>query len=304
MDYKVELDMYSGPLDLLLHLVTRDELTIEKIPVARIADQFLAYLENLRHIDIEVAGDFLVMAARITEMKSRALLPMLTTEDEEMDSELLADESDLIQRLLEYRGFKDISRWLRGSMTSRSRIFPHGPFPLLEEEKPEEEPLLPEGVTVWDLFSAFLRIRKEVMLDEIQTVVYDDVPIEDHIQEILERIQRDGWMSFSHILPPKAGRLYIVGAFLALLELIRQKRIRVEQEEDFDHIRIETVSAEEAARLEALQEQTDRESAIRSSDVEGAEQPPPAESGDSAKERGGFVDADGSDAYHGSEGGT
>ncbi|MHC5038942.1 MAG: segregation and condensation protein A [Planctomycetota bacterium] len=240
MDYKVELDVYSGPLDLLLHLVSRDELTIERIPVARIADQFVDYLENLSHIDIEVAGDFLVMAARLTEMKSRALLPQLPTDDEELDPDLLSEKSDLIQRLLEYRGFKEVSRWLRERYNRRRLLFNRGRFtPPEEGEEEEEEPLNLEGISVYDLFSAYIRIRQEVSLDKAVNLVYDDVPIEDHIELILERVEKEGLIRFSHLMPPTAGKLYIIGAFLALLELIRQHRVAVDQEEDFGTIRVQ-----------------------------------------------------------------
>ncbi len=244
MSYTVELDVYCGPLDLLLHLVGRDELTIEGIPVARVADQFVAYLEGLSIIDIEIAGDFLVMAARLTEMKSRALLPTPTSEDEGLDPELLAEESDLIQRLLEYRVYKEASRWLRRRKDRRALLYSRrivSPFEEEEEEKEdeEEETLLPDGVTIYDIFSSFLRISKEILLEDLKPVVYDDVPIEDHILHIVEHIRKKGLSAFSHVVPPTAGKLYLIGAFLALLELIRQNRVNAEQEEDFGDIRIE-----------------------------------------------------------------
>ncbi|MHC4600389.1 MAG: segregation and condensation protein A [Planctomycetota bacterium] len=244
MSYKVELDVYSGPLDLLLHLIARDELTVERIPVARVADQFVKYLEGLTRIDIEVAGDFLVMAARLTEMKSRALLPQLTTEDEEIDPDLLSEESDLIQRLLEYRGFKDASRWLRSHRDYRALLYSRrAALPELETEDLEEEAVLPDSITVYDLLSAYHRLSREVMLDEVHTVVYDDVPIEEHIQILLDRIEKEEGLAFSYLMPPGANKLYVIGAFLALLELIRQKKILVEQEEDFGGISVERPAA-------------------------------------------------------------
>lgn len=251
MHYKVELDVYCGPLDLLLHLVRRDELTIEGIPVARIADQFVKYLESIARIDIELAGDYLVMAARLTEMKSRALIPRITTEDEDLDPDLLADQSDLIQRLLEYRSFKDLSRKLRDRFEVRKRRFTRSMFPELprEDPKPEAADLeeLLAGVTITDLFSAFQRISKEVLLDDVRTVYYDDVPIERHVELVLERIQEKGAFAFSHILPEQARKEYIIGAFLALLELIKLRKIAIDQPDDFGEISImppQTVTSE------------------------------------------------------------
>jgi segregation and condensation protein A len=238
-DYKVELDVYCGPLDLLLHLVKREELTIETIPVARIADQFVRFLERLGSIDLDVAGDYIVMAARLTELKSKALLPVPPSEDEELSEDLLSDESDLIRKLLEYRVFKDLAKLLRRLAERRGRLFPRVLFPDVGDAS--EEITLEDilgNVTALDLFSAFQRIGREVLLEESRTVVYDEIPIERHILRVLERLEKEGALVFSHILPPNVRKGFIIGAFLALLELIKRKRIDIEQNEDFGSIRI------------------------------------------------------------------
>jgi segregation and condensation protein A len=252
MDYKVELDVYCGPLDLLLHLVRREELTIETIPVARVADQFVRYLENLGNVDLDVAGDYLVMAARLTELKSKALLPVAPAEDEELSDDLLSDESDLIQRLLEYRVFKDLARLLRRMAEARAKLFPRSMFPDVGDAAAEAtiEDLL-GNITALDLFSAFQRIGREILLEENRTVVYDEIPIEKHIERLLERMEKEGVLAFSRLLPPNALKAYIIGAFLALLELIKRKKVDILQEEDFGEIRIQAKPPEEALPLAA-----------------------------------------------------
>ena len=228
-DYRVHLEIFAGPLDLLLYLVRKEEVDIYDIPIAKITDQYLHYLEMLKSLDIDLASDFLVMAATLMEIKSAMLLPR--AEPDQLQADELGDpRAELIRQLLEYKRFKDAANLLEAAAGEHGQRFsrPAG----IERLRPDAEPELDiEQVSVWDLLEAFDSICKATGAITDTRLIKDDTPIDLYQVEILARLQTEGPMPFVRIFERAPSRVVMIGLFLALLELIRAKLVWAEQPE-------------------------------------------------------------------------
>src|SRR5438128_3958345 len=244
MEYQVELDSFCGPLDLLLYLVKHDEVNICDIPIARIADQFLQYLGLLQMIDVDWAGEFLVMAATLTEIKSRMVLPRADEEaDEESDPRL-----ELVRQLVEYKRFKDAAALLEEQAEKQLARLPRLPLEIPGPPDPAQQPL--QRVELWDLVSAFGRLMRETAALAPKQIVIDDTPIEIHIERILALLVEKQRLPFTDVFGPPHTRGRLLGLFLALLELIKSRRVHAEQAELFGEIWL--VPAPDAAPMPQL----------------------------------------------------
>lgn len=229
-EYRVNLDVFAGPLDLLLYLVRKDELDIYDIPIARITDQYLKYIEILKQLDIDLAGDFLVMAATLMEIKSAMLLPKTDLEEEEQDN---PDDprANLIRQLLEYKRFKDAANLLQGAAEERKLRYTR-PDSILSGMKSSAEPELDlDQVSIWTLLEAFDHILKATGHVSGYDHIHDDTPIDLYQIEILHRLQTEGPMTLYAVFEDRENRLVMIGLFLAMLELIRDRLIWAEQPE-------------------------------------------------------------------------
>ena len=245
VDYRVNLDIFAGPLDLLLYLVRKEEVDIYDIPIARITDQYLHYIEVLKSLDIDLAGDFLVMAATLMQIKSAMLLPQ--DESEQFQSDDLTDpRAELIRQLLEYKKFKDAANLLEAVAGEHKERFAR-PDTIIERLKPGAEPEIDiEQVSVWDLLEAFDSICKATgRLADIRHIK-DDTPIDLYQIEILRRLQSEGPMSFERIFESKGSRVVMIGLFLALLELIRERLVWAEQMKSLSSIYVRSLTEEPA----------------------------------------------------------
>lgn len=221
-DYRVSLEMFSGPLDLLLSLIKRAEVDIYDIPVAIVAEQYSEYVADIENLDIENASEFLVLAAKLLEIKSALVLPR-NTEDEEDDDPRL----ELVQKLLEYKKYRDLGVQL-GEIMDFELLKYGRPDGLLINESPQELNL--EELDKWDLFQNFSELIDQVSLD-FQKIVYDDVPIEDLMQKLLEIVKTAGGrVEFATCIAQIKDRIQCIGMFLALLELMKNKEIIAEQD--------------------------------------------------------------------------
>ncbi len=245
-DYRVQLDVYHGPLDLLLYLIKRDEVDLHDIPIAHITEQYLTYVKTLKQLDINLVGEFLVLAATLMEIKSAMLAHEQGLADApEGDAEgadalgtaTTGDGGDpryeLVRQLLAYKRFKDAAAALdRRRETFLSR-FPRHPARLPDE--PIDENAKPdidlEDVSVWDLMEAFSKLMEQVGGPARIDLVSDDTPIQLHEADIADRLQREGPMTLQQMF---SGRKLqeMIGLFIATLELIRQRRIKATQEND------------------------------------------------------------------------
>lgn len=262
VEYRVELDVYNGPLDLLLYLIKRDELDIYDIPIARITASYMAYLDMLRSmrdrdgLDIDLAGEFLVMAATLMEIKSAMLLPRPEPGaggEESAAAELADPRYELVQRLLEYKRFKDAAQAMERRRELFASRFPRRPASR-EGATDEPPPLDLEEVQVWDLLEAFNRLMQEVgmRLPDDHQVIYDDTPIDLHAADIEDRVRREGRVLFRQLMEGRSGRSEMIGVFLALLELIRQKRVIIFEDDHEDDIVV--IEAPEEHRRAAFEQ--------------------------------------------------
>jgi len=233
-DYRVNLEMYNGPLDLLLYLIKKAEVEITDIPIALIADQYLGYVEMMKVFDVDMAAEFLVMAATLLEIKSRTLLPR-----EEVNLDEIEDPRfELVTQLMEYRKYKALTEELREYAEERQKKFARLAAERLafEEEQAAAKPL--EEVDLWDLVKAFSRMMKETLGAAPHRVIYNDVPIRDCMESMLNRLRAVAVLAFREIFAGMTDRIMIISFFLALLELVRLKKIRAEQPADFGEIQI------------------------------------------------------------------
>jgi segregation and condensation protein A len=232
MEYQVDLEVFRGPLDLLLYLVKRNEVDICDIPIARIAEQFLEYLRVLEMVDVERAGDFLVVAATLMEIKSRMLLPR----NEDLPDDEADPRSELVRQLLEYKKYKDAAVVLEAQAERQLSRVSRQPVDTSADPDPATQPL--RHVELWDLVSAFGRLMRETLALQPQQIIVDQTPIQVYMEMILKQLQAESGLAFSALFTPPHTRARLVGIFLALLELIREKRVRADQPEPFGEIRL------------------------------------------------------------------
>ncbi|MBI1849775.1 MAG: segregation/condensation protein A [Planctomycetes bacterium] len=236
-DYRVDLDIYNGPLDLLLHLIKKDELNVYDIPISRILDQFLEHLRSMKDLDVDGVGDFLVMASTLMVIKSRMLLPELSADEDEEPPD---PRTDLVRQLLEYRRFKELGALLRERMEAVERMFPRGFDEVFERQKAGEETVdlgqaLGE-IELYDLFQAFSKVLSEIRVSSEREIVYDDTPIEAHVERLDALLRQSETISFSRLFQNRRDRGYVIGVFLGVLEMIRLGKAIVTQEEPFGEI--------------------------------------------------------------------
>ena len=236
MGYEVKLERFEGPLDLLLHLISRDEIDIYDIPIAHITRQYLEYIELMRMLDLDVAGEFLVMAATLMRIKAKMLLPVPPS----LDEDEIDPRDELVQRLLEYRQFKEVSGTLKSREESRRLSYERGRLPDDDEAGPL--PLAP--ATLFHLLDALnrvlIRLPKSTVL-ELEAEAYD---IEEKIARIHSRVLVAGRLSFETLLAECRNRLEMIVTFLALLELLKMNRLSAVQSANFGEIELGPPEAE------------------------------------------------------------
>jgi len=240
--YEVKLERFEGPLDLLLHLIQRDEIDVYDIPIARITQQYLDYIELMRLLDLDVAGEFLVMAATLMRIKAKMLLPTPPPgEEEEIDP-----RDELVQRLLEYRQFKEASTTLKSREEHRRMEYERGMVPGDEEAGPL--PLAP--ATLFHLLDALNRVLARLPARTVMELEGEAYDIEEKIERIHNRVRVAGKLSFETLLGECRSRLEMIVTFLALLELLKLHRIAAVQDVTFGEIEL-MLPAEEESEAEA-----------------------------------------------------
>ncbi|HHT9124487.1 MAG TPA: segregation and condensation protein A [Candidatus Brocadiia bacterium] len=232
-EYKVDLESYNGPLDLLLYLIQKDEVDIYDIPIARITEQYMNYLNALNILNLNVAGEFLVMAATLMHIKSKALLPVTEIEEEE---DMEDPRLELVKQLLEYKRYKETAATFAEKAEIRSMRFSR----LINSNfASQESEFLMDDIDLWDLVKAFSRLMEQTLGDMPVTIVDDDTPIHVYMSMVLERLSAlGGTLLLFELFSEFKERKRIIGIFLALLELVRLRRIRVEQSSEPLDVRI------------------------------------------------------------------
>ncbi len=233
-EYKVRLDVFEGPLDLLLYLIKKEELEIHDIPMEKITAQYIQYIELMKMLDLNVAGEFLVMAATLMMIKSRMLLP---AEDRpEMEEEEEDPRWDLVRQLVEYKKFKDAALHLEALEMRREDIFGRDGAEAVLGKEPD---VALHDVGLFDLISAFSEALKKVKSEELREIFAERFTVADKIEHLGDRLRREGKFSISRMFEGMRSRHEIACTFLALLELIRLNQARAVQKETYGEIWIE-----------------------------------------------------------------
>ncbi len=250
-EYKVRLEVFEGPLDLLLYLIRRDEVDVYDISIERITSQYLEYMEAFQVLNIDLAGEFIVMAANLLYIKSRMLLP----KDQQM-GEPDAEEDDprweLIRQLIEYKKFKEAAASLRSREQMQELLFPRSPT--VPELPPANENLLIEEVGIFDLINAFQKVLKrlDAKREDLREIFAENFTVSDKIDFLLRVTAAGVPLRFEECFEGAASRAEIVVTFLALLELIRLKQLRVRQEGHLAEIWIEPAAIVPQTRPEEV----------------------------------------------------
>ncbi len=230
LDYEVQLEVFEGPLDLLLHLIRVQEVDIYDIPIASITDQYLEYLQMMKDLNINLAGEYLVMAATLIFIKSRMLLPADPKDSQEGEPQ--DPRAELVERLLEHEQFKNAAQMLYARETIELAVWPRGGFEFAEDEREAV------SATVFDLVKAFHRTVERYRDQITMEVEKETVTLQGKIQELrgLLKVQKEFYFSF--FFRRKLSRRHLVVTFAALLELVRVREVRLFQDDVFEDIRI------------------------------------------------------------------
>ncbi|MBN1676403.1 MAG: segregation/condensation protein A [Kiritimatiellae bacterium] len=233
-DYKIRLEVFEGPLDLLLYLIKKEEVDIYDIPIERITSQYMEYLNLMRMLDLNIAGEFIVMAATLMMIKSRMLLPVEQrpeVEEEEEDD----PRWDLVRQLVEYKKFKEAAAYLQDRELHQENVFGRSVEDVPEENEPG---LALQDVSIFDLIAAFNDALKRIKSEDLGQIFAEQFTVADKLEYILAVITREGQIRFSALFAGAVTRYEIVCTFLALLELIRLRQVNAVQDGRFGEIQI------------------------------------------------------------------
>jgi segregation and condensation protein A len=241
----VRLENFEGPLDLLLFLIKKNDLEIKDIPIAQITQEYLGYLDLIKDLNLEMAGEFLVMASTLMQIKAQMLLPAPETQEDEGPDPRTA----LINKLLEYQKFKEASSILSGFHERTKDVYYRSLTSVFQDEDYSLR------ASVFDLLTAFKKILEQAPR-EMSQILLEEIPIEVKIREIMDRLAERESLSFQELFPAGSHRIALVVTFLALLELIRMKQAVAKQSEIFGEIHIFRVdpSAEDTAPITTQEE--------------------------------------------------
>lgn len=245
MAYNVNLETFEGPLGLLLHLVRKTDLEIQEIQVSEITTEYLAYLDTMQNLDLDTAGDYLVMASTLMQIKAKMLHP-----DNEKDKEDADIELDKIkERLLEYQKYKEVSKLLSNKEQEYSQTY-YRPEPFIPNKEYEVD------ATIYDLVKSFQNALK-TLPEEVREIMYKEIPIETKIREILDILEGKQYLTFSEIAKIQTSRYAMVVCFMAVLELVKNKQVVAKQSELFEEIRIYRVYNDEENDKSIVKEEKD-----------------------------------------------
>ena len=240
MTYSVHLENFEGPLDLLLYFIRRDEIDIYDIPIANITVEFMKTIDEMKKLNINVAGEFILMAATLMRIKSRMLLPR-----EELDEEdvIIDPRKELVNQLLEYSRFKDTATTLDMYATERKQVFPAGKtFNVVDT--PEEFNVILKDITLYDIARAFKVAMDNMPVIQSYELERESIHLDDQKELVMRSFDGDGRLRFSTLINQLDSKIAVVVTFLALLELIRIHQITIIQNELFGELEIQLLTAE------------------------------------------------------------
>jgi segregation and condensation protein A len=232
MNYKIRLDIFEGPLDLLLYLVKKDHLNIYDIPIAKVTAQYLEYINFMQLLDLNIVGDFLVMAATLMQIKSKMLLPaeeLAVLEEED-------PRAELVKRLLEYEKFKQVAESLRQREVGQQEVFKRPKTETPAEYKIQDKEEAYFEASIFDLINAFSKALKDIPREVFYEVVKDQFTVEQKVHDILHLLLLQTEVKLSELFQKSKSKIEIVVIFLAILELAKMKEIIAKQNVEFEDI--------------------------------------------------------------------
>lgn len=237
MVYKLKLDFFEGPLDLLLFLIKKDDINIYDIPVSQVTEQYLEYIEMMKMLDLEIVGEFLVMAATLIQIKARMLLP---PDPSEIEEEQLDPRDELVKRLLEYQQFKQVADELKSKESFRQDLFARQLDPEKKQELIDDAQETYYEVSLFDLINAFTKVLTQVQDTPTYQITQEEFTVEEKIHDLLHTLVHEKRIKFSAVFQKAKTKSEVVVTFLAVLELIRLKEIVAVQSGLFEDIEIVT----------------------------------------------------------------
>jgi len=231
MSYKVKLEIFEGPLDLLLYLIKKDELNIYDIPITRITEQYLEYLALIEELDLDVAGEFIVMAATLMHIKSKTLLP---PNPEGIETEESDPRAELVKRLLEYKAFKEAAERFKVMEFERSKIYNRTGV----EPEADDKDLSLVDVSLFELLNAFAKVLRALPKDAAHEVFKDEFTVAEKVHQIFHLLAKRTTVHFSELFKSAKNKTEVITTFLALLELVRLREVRICQDTHFGDIEI------------------------------------------------------------------
>lgn len=252
MTTRVELEIFEGPLDLLLHLIKKNEVNITDIPIATITEQYLATLDLMQSLSLDVAGEFLVMAATLIHIKSRMLLP--AGDDEGDEDEGIDPRDELVRRLLEYQRYKEAAQELEQREILTRDVFIRSASPV-EEAGPRGF----REVSVFELLGALKRVIDRLPKDSVHEVTLDKITVREKMTFLLDKLRTQGNVLFEALFDEVRSRMEVVVTFLAMLELIKVRAVRIVQEELMGPIMIEAAANMDDAADKVILDETEEE---------------------------------------------
>ena len=228
--YKIKLDHFEGPLDLLLFFIKRDELNIYDIPISRITKEFLEYVNLIKMLDLEAAGDFILMASTLMHIKVRMLLPReLDEKGEEIDP-----RAELVQALLEYKRYKEMAEELSLLESEQRKLNFRGNYEADEKESPREYDILLKNITLYDLTKAFKKVIDGLKEVPVHNIVKVNVTIDQQIKFIFDKLDEFSELHFLSLIEGITDKIRIVVTFIALLEMTKMGTIKIKESDEFN----------------------------------------------------------------------
>jgi segregation and condensation protein A len=238
--YKIKLEQFEGPLDLLLFFIKRDELNIYDIPISRITKNFLEYVNLIKMLDLETAGDFILMASTLMHIKVKMLLPREVDEK----GEQIDPRTDLIQALLEYKKYKEVAEELSYLETDQRKVSFRGNFSEDEKESPPEYDVLLKNVTLFDLAKAFKKAIQNLKPEVVHEIKKIHITLDDQIKFILDLLDKNTELHFLSIVEGMKEKIRIVITFIALLELTKMGQLGITVSENFNDFILYKINTE------------------------------------------------------------
>jgi segregation and condensation protein A len=233
MSYEVKLDIFEGPLDLLLHLIHRNEVSITDIPIAPITEQYLETVELMKSLNLDVAGEYLVMAAYLTHVKSQMLLP--TSDDGETEEPGEDPREELVAHLLEYKRYKEAAHELASATMLDREVFVREDLEVYSQLPRSMQPI---EVGIAELVCALRDLLERTTRRDLLEIEPDRLSVKDKINELLERLKKREWLTFASLFDQDTSRMNILTTFLALLELVKLQLVRIYQDKPFGTVLI------------------------------------------------------------------